>query len=602
MAKYLKQDCIEGYIDDNAEIEYAQFCNLRHTILGCMMGDFDTQGRYCVAPEIVDELIKMPKYLVDSMDNIEVCASELKLDKQLTFLVTFESDRVTLSLMEKISFEGNIKLNSGTYSNINEYVLDSIETSGVVNKNTIYSMWNIKEQGGTALDVFNMDEQTIAAYFNIVNRFKYLMVANTILLENQQKLEEIESGYANRMLDILKLYPKLKQKVEKELKSTLEEKKDFIKVDKPNFAKTINEIIEKAIENNIDVLNDKEKESFKQEKHQAQMETNILRREVVDLEVKPMVADLSLNDLENPNSFENENEVPSKINTETPLLRTERRETASVEEIVATMGAAINKAENNAKKDPVIAEIKTGPKATEATAKKEKEKVSTEREKLITVIAATVPLETLTTPDKENKKEKPKEVGAEETKKQEPKIEAKKDPAPARAVVKPAPATPAKAPSAEKKKPAAKPAEKFVEKSGPKDEDTKSKGNGNTNNINFWDLMDNSSSSPSDSSSAERGQQEPEVANATKTIQATGKVEISGVVGGLGNSTHAFRNLVSNIEKNTGLSPVETREGLLGTEGKGLTPKNSSENSSGINIKGKVDFEKTESPEEIREM
>ena len=80
----------------------------------------------------------MPKYIVNSMDNIEVCASVLKLDKQITFMVTYETEKVTLSLMEKISFEANNKLNSGTYSNINEYVLDVVETSGTVNKNTIY--------------------------------------------------------------------------------------------------------------------------------------------------------------------------------------------------------------------------------------------------------------------------------------------------------------------------------------------------------------------------------------------------------------------------------------------------------------------------------
>jgi len=329
MAKYLKQDCEIGYIDDNAEIEYTQFCNLRHTILGCMLGDYDSQGRYVVSPEIVDELIRMPKYIVDSMDNIEVCASELKLDKQLTFLVTFESDRVTLSLMEKISFESNIKLNSGTYSNINEYILDEIETSGVVNKNTIYSMWNIKEFGGTALDVFNMDEKTLAVYFNIVNRFKYLMTANKILLENEHKLEEIESNYANRMLDILNSYPKLKAKVEKEIKATLEEKKDFIKIDKPNFAKTMNEIIEKAIDNNLDVLNPKEKESFKQEKHQAQMETNILRREVIEITPKPVeVVKENLNN----NNFEFDNSDSPVV----PVIATNGEAIRSVNEVAAS--------------------------------------------------------------------------------------------------------------------------------------------------------------------------------------------------------------------------------------------------------------------------
>jgi len=296
MSKYLKQDTKLGFIEDNAEIEYTRFCDLRHTILGCMLGDYDANGIYVLSPEIKKELIAMPKYIVDSMENIDICASVLKLDKQITFMITYEGDRVVLSLMEKISFEANHKLNSGTYSNINEYILDEIESSGIVNKNAVYETWNISEYPGNALDVFNMDEETKALYFNTINRFKYLMAANRVLLENEPKLEEIESTYANRLFEILESYPKLKAKVEKEIKDTLSEKKDFIRLDKPNFAKTLNEVIEKAIDDNIAVLDEKEKESFEIEKHNAQMEVNILRREVVDVQTKPIELPLTEED------------------------------------------------------------------------------------------------------------------------------------------------------------------------------------------------------------------------------------------------------------------------------------------------------------------
>ena len=112
MSKYIKPDCELGYVEDNAEIDYLKFNNLRHTILGCMLGDFNQEGEYVVNSEIVKELVSMPKYVVETMENIEVCVSELKLDKQISFLVTFEEDRATLSLIEKLSFEANFKLNS----------------------------------------------------------------------------------------------------------------------------------------------------------------------------------------------------------------------------------------------------------------------------------------------------------------------------------------------------------------------------------------------------------------------------------------------------------------------------------------------------------
>ena len=350
MAKYLKHDTEKGYIEDNAEIEYTQFNNLRHTILGCMLGDFDSQGRYVVAPEIRDELIQMPKYLVDSMENVDICASVLKLDKQLSFLVTYEGNRATLSLMEKMSYESNAKLNSGSYSNIVEYLLDEIETSGVVNKSAVFAHWNISEFGGAALDVFNMDDETLAVYFNVVNRFKYLMVANKLLLKNEKELEEIEAEYANRIFNILEGYPKLKAAVEKEIKETLEEKKDFIRLDKPNFAKTLNEIIDKAVENNLSVLSEKQQEEFKTEKHIAQMEINIRRREVIDVETKPIEAENTIQ-LEEGEVVDFVPEIKSTI----IVLNTDHEDIKEVSEVAEALVAEEKATVKETEKDAVKA-------------------------------------------------------------------------------------------------------------------------------------------------------------------------------------------------------------------------------------------------------
>ena len=128
MAQYLKRDPQLGYIEDVAEIETEKFNNLRHSVLGCMLGDFDETGAYVVSPEIVEELLAMEKYVVDTYDNIEICKSILKLDKQITFMVTYEGNRAVLSLIEKLSYEANFRIDSGVYSNINEYVLDSVES------------------------------------------------------------------------------------------------------------------------------------------------------------------------------------------------------------------------------------------------------------------------------------------------------------------------------------------------------------------------------------------------------------------------------------------------------------------------------------------
>ncbi|MBQ8615722.1 MAG: hypothetical protein IJ415_04075, partial [Clostridia bacterium] len=252
MSQYLKPDCELGYIEDQAEIESLKINNLRHAILGCMLGDFDETGAYVVEPEIVQELIEMPKYIVETMDNIEICKSALKLDKQISFAVTLEGNKATLSLLEKLSYEANFAINSGTYSNINEYILDTVETSGEINRNAIYTRWNIGEFGGNVIDIFNCDEEVLEKYFGIVNRFKYLLNANKVLLEKEEKIEEVEASYANEIFEILKHYPKLQDAVMKQVKETLNEKKDSISVNKPNFAKTFNELLENVIQTNVD--------------------------------------------------------------------------------------------------------------------------------------------------------------------------------------------------------------------------------------------------------------------------------------------------------------------------------------------------------------
>ena len=286
MAKYLKQDSELGYIEDSADIQYQKFNNLRHTILGCMLGDFDENGEYVVAPEIKKELIAMKKYIVETVDNIDVCHGCLKLDKYITFLVTFEGNKATLSLVEKLSFEANFKINSGTYSNVNEYILDEVETSGEIDKNVIYRRWNVDVFGGNYLDVFNMDEETIAQYFGIVNRFKYLMMANEILLNHEEELEEIESEYSMSMLELVSRYPKLKEAVIKEIHESMKDKEEFIRIDKPNFAKTLNKLITKTIEDNVSLLTEEERKDFDVEKHNIQVNYNNKIDEKLDFVVR----------------------------------------------------------------------------------------------------------------------------------------------------------------------------------------------------------------------------------------------------------------------------------------------------------------------------
>ena len=284
MSQYLKPDSELGYIEDSAEIEKLKINNLRHTILGCMLGDFDEVGAYIVSPEIVRELISMEKYIVETYDNIELCKSALKLDKQISFMVTFEGNRATLSLIEKMNYEANFLLNSGTYSNINEFVLDAVETSGEINRNVLYDRWNIKTMPSQTVDIFNCDDAVLEKFFGIVNRFKYLLHTNKIILKDEHITEEIEAEYANSLFEIIGHYPELSKAVLKTVKETLTEKKGAVSVKKPFFAKTFNEVLENAIQQNKSVLNAEQQKEFETEKRNSIVNLNIKRGDVFDLE------------------------------------------------------------------------------------------------------------------------------------------------------------------------------------------------------------------------------------------------------------------------------------------------------------------------------
>ena len=284
MAKYLKSDSEKGYVEDYVDIQALKFDNVRHTALGNMLGDYDNEGNYVIDTKIVNELIAMPKYVVEVMDNLEICLSVIKFDKQLSFLVAFEGEKVTLSLLEKVSFEANNKLDAGTWSNVNEYVLDVVETVGEVDRNTLYMKWNIQTFPGNLIDIFNCEDGVLAKYFNIINRIKYNMEVKSELLEKEDELEEVEAEYALDMFTILQSYPELLKLIQNQLKKEITEKKDFLKLDKPNFAKTFNELLNKAVDGNIGKLSEFERVNFETDKRNIKIKSNIKKYDVINVQ------------------------------------------------------------------------------------------------------------------------------------------------------------------------------------------------------------------------------------------------------------------------------------------------------------------------------
>ena len=280
MPRYLKLDSELGYIDNSVEIEYAKFNNLRHSVIGVMLGDFNENGEYIISKEIVNELVLMRKFISDSVDNIEICHGEFVVENPFIFAITYEGNRATLSILEKINLEANFKLNSGAYSNIKETILDQVETSGEINRNLLYKKWNIGEFGGQEISIFSCDEEMLTKYFGIVERYKYLMLANIELLEKEKQLENLEINYTNSTFECLERYPELQKLVVEQLNNTIKEKNNFLDPKKANFAKTFNELLDNAISSNLTKLNQEDQSRFKAEQQNNIQQINIGREQI----------------------------------------------------------------------------------------------------------------------------------------------------------------------------------------------------------------------------------------------------------------------------------------------------------------------------------
>lgn len=407
MSKYFKQGSTVEYVEEYAEIQALKFENARHSVLGFMLGDYDENGSYVISPQIVKELIAMPKYIVEAVDNYEICKSLVKLDKQLTFLITYEGERVTLSLMESVNFEGNSKLNIGSWSNVSEYELDYVLVSGEVNRTAIYSKWNVSEYGGSVLDIMNCEEELLEKYFGIVNRFKFLISQNIQLLEKEEELEIAEEEYFLNIFSILEDYPELKKLVVKEIKENLEDKKEIIKVDKPFFTKALNEVLNKAIENNISSVKEEKQEELKKLQHNAKVRLNIQRQEVVQCVTE------KVSNLENTPKVENKKEIKEE-KKEVVIFETDNSfKKSTVADLARKFVEKRKVAEERSQENAVAAILKTDninkqPESSVETKEKKVENNSTRR--VVSLIAQTVkyPIVTNASPETRAKVENAK--------------------------------------------------------------------------------------------------------------------------------------------------------------------------------------------------
>lgn len=139
-----------------------------------LLGDYDDNGVYFVSPQIVDELIKLPKEQTTSFDNSYFCVGELLGYGEITFQLSFgknlndrEHANATLYLLEAVD-------------KINGYVQNTIKTKLAVFENSVsnfmektFSFFSIKakksdKDGGMNKKI--VDEESISQSYILAKK------------------------------------------------------------------------------------------------------------------------------------------------------------------------------------------------------------------------------------------------------------------------------------------------------------------------------------------------------------------------------------------------------------------------------------------------
>ena len=262
--KYIKFDSEKGYLDNKDDINYFATNQMRKVAFGKMLGDFDENGLYVINQKIIEELIKMPKVIVEIVDEADLIRSKVRADSFFHFILTVEDNKASFKLLEKLHYQSNRDFNSGVYSNINEYVLDEVKILDKdFDRNALYQKYNIStENDNDVLSIFDMDELSIALYYNIIEKLKINYLVQNQLILNEKQLEAIEADYFEDVLALLEEFKEFGDKVTAEVKGDLTEKHNFVIAAKPFFQQTVNEVLDSHIDFNINELTSEKKEQF----------------------------------------------------------------------------------------------------------------------------------------------------------------------------------------------------------------------------------------------------------------------------------------------------------------------------------------------------
>ncbi len=342
MGKYYKEYAnLDDEIDDEIEIEFDKFQKMEQVVFGNLLGDFLQDGKYSVDRDICAELIHIEKVVVGEFGNEIQLKSPIKFETFPCFILRVKDTRIGLYLLEEINHAGNESIGSGSYCDINEFLVDEMKFSTdnvILNLNEAYKKYNItkKLDEGNIKEISEIDKYK--DYNAILKKLALNKLKQNILIENHDLLENIEQKYIDKILKQLENYPEFKYIVTNELEGALIDKTEFISKNKPFYNRAFRELLDDVIFMNDGELSEKDREEFYAKQKDAKQEYSLSSSKIKDLieQVQKPEDIQSREYLENIEN-KNENEI-SKLN-ETKL---KSKQKSKAKETQAEIEAAVN--------------------------------------------------------------------------------------------------------------------------------------------------------------------------------------------------------------------------------------------------------------------
>ena len=385
MGKYYKEYAnLDDEIDDDVEIEFDKFQKMEQVVFGNLLGDFLQDGKYSVDRDICAELIHIEKVVVGEFGNEIQLKSPIKFETFPCFILRVKDTRIGLYLLEEINHAGNESIGSGSYCDINEFLVDEMKFSTdnvILNLNEAYKKYNItkKLDEGKIKEISEIDKYK--DYNAILKKLALNKLKQNILIENHDLLENVEQEYIDQTLKLIEKYPEFKYIVTKELEGALIDKTELISKNKPFYNRAFRELLDDVIFMNDGELSEKDREEFYAKQKDAKQDYSLSSSKIKDLieQVQKPDDTKTRENLENIEN-KNENEI-SKLN-ETKLKskqKSKAKETqAEIEAVVNTYQKQLE--ENNQEQKKEQAEKKV--QAEKKKLSREKTKINKSREPL----------------------------------------------------------------------------------------------------------------------------------------------------------------------------------------------------------------------------